>query len=394
MSLELREHFNYPTNLAYLNSGSMSLTPKSVLAAVAQAKNEYELNPTEGLFTAWEKMWKVQTDLAQFFNADPRNLFLRANVTIAMNDFIMALQLPPQSEILVSDIEYGTIVKICEHKAAIENHQLKTFSVYDHGQEPSTVTENQILSRLEAALTKKTKLVMLSHVMTGSGLTLPIEKIGKLLHDKGIFFACDGAHGAGAIPLDFSNTNVDFYGSNIHKWLMGPKGTGFAHVLPRVREYLVPKFAGWTTGTVLPHFAVFGNNDSWTQRWMICSTHNFSDFYGIRETLNFWNKIGSNKILTERKKLGEVCQSLFSKIPDWRCLSNFEPQLKSPLLAFSLPKKLSSLEFKLTFDLQQTHKIVMVSPVIQGEWVLRISPNIYNTEDELHRAFEVLKKLS
>jgi isopenicillin-N epimerase len=391
----LRSLFRYPKELIYLNSGSMALSPIAVQDKILSEHQILEHNPTEALFGAWVRMWDQQKALARFFNADPKHLYLRSNVTIVMNDFLMALKLPAGSEILTSDIEYGAIVKICEHKAQMEGHSLHFFSLHDKGQATETITEEQLLSRLEQALTPKTKLVMLSHVMTGSGLTLPVEKMAKLLRAKGIFFAVDGAHGAGSCQLDFSNTEMDFYGTNLHKWLMGPKGTGFGYVAPRMREFLEPKFAGWTTGEVMPHFQVFGDGDAWTTRWMICSTHNFSDFYALDATVRFWSEVGPEKIMNRQTSLVNLAKSEVIRQTGWKCLSQFaSPALCGPLAAFQLPRNLQDLGFGLMFKLQAEDGVVVSMTMIQGEWALRLSPHVYNEESELEKTAKILSRLS
>ncbi len=390
----LRNHFHYPSKTIYLNSGSVALTPSVVLDRVQKEKEIYELNPTAGLFGAWPRMWQVQKDLAHFFKADPRHLFMRANVTVVMNDFLMALQLPPQSEILISDLEYGAIRQICQYKAQIEGHSVRSMSFFKKGQDPRTVTEASLLESLENSLTDKTRLVMLSHVMTGNGLTLPVEKMAKLLRSKNIFFAVDGAHGAGSCELDLSNTAMDFYGSNLHKWLMGPKGTGFGYVAPRVREFLKPQFAGWTTMEVPPHFAVFGEGDTWTTRWMICSTHNFSDFYGISETVKFWQEMGIEHILNQRQSLTDFTLATVAESTGWDCLSSFgNESLRGPLLAFHLPEKLQKMGFELFSKLQLENQLVISMVQLQGDWALRISPHVYNTKEEIRQAADILSEL-
>jgi isopenicillin-N epimerase len=237
-------------------------------------------------------------------------------------------------------------------------------------------------------------MVMLSHVMTGSGLTLPIERMAKLLRAKNIFFIVDGAHGAGSCPLNFSNTEIDVYGTNLHKWLMGPKGTGFGYVSPRMREHLEPRFAGWTTHEVPPHFAVFGDGDAWTTRWMICSTHNFSDFYGLSETVKFWEEQGSEKINARRLELLNFAKQEISQKTGWKCMSEFaSPDLRGPLAAFELPPHLKALGFELMLGLQAKDKVVVSMSMIQQEWTLRISPHVYNEKWEIEKTAEILARL-
>ncbi len=387
--------FNYPhpspeTRVSYLNSGSMSLSPTSVINKIQNLRNEYEQNPTNGLFLAWPRMWQVQKDLAQFFKSPAQNLFMRTNVTYVMNDFLMALQLPAGSEILTSDLEYGAIVKICEYKAKIQNHSFRMFSFYDKGTPADQVSEDTLLERLERSLSPKTKLVMLSHVMTGCGLRIPIEKIAKLLRQKNIFFAVDGAHGPGSNDLSFENTAVDFYGSNLHKWIMGPKGTGFGYLAPHMREHLQPQFAGWTTGEPPDHLKIFGEGDQWTSRWMINSTHQFADFYAVSDALNFWQETGREQIFKRQQHLGQYAAHKIEEKTGWKCLSLFKPEIRGPLMAFALPEKITNLGFPFLFHLQKEHRLVVSMVVLQGSWCLRVSPNVYNTENEIDQAAKIL----
>lgn len=372
----------------------MSLSPSAVIDGVQKHKEEYEQNPTMGLFGAWDKMWATQKNLAQFFNVDPKHIFLRPNVTLILNDFIMSLKLPAHSEILISDIEYGAIERICQYKAELEGHTLKKVSLHDKGQDPQTIAEEQILQRLNDAITPKTKLVMLSHVMTGSGLVIPVEKIAKLLRSKNIFFAVDGAHGAGALHLDLSNTEIDCYGSNLHKWMMGPKGTGFGYVAPQVREHLIPHWAGWTTGNQDSHHTSFGEGDKWTTRWMICSTFNFADYYGINDTVKFWNDVGPENIWKRHREITNFLATTVSEKTGWTCLSRFPKEnQRSPLQAFQLPSSLTKNGFELVPKLLKEKNLMTSMSFIQGEWALRLSANIYNTEDEVVKAAEILASL-
>jgi len=389
---DFASYFQKPKDLIYLNAGSVALSPKSVIEKVAFEKTQQELNPTKALFGAWVRMWETQKKLGQYFHCDPKNLLMRQNVTIVMNDFIMALNLPKGSEILISDLEYGAIVKICEEKARLEGHSVKSISLFPKGIAPHLVTEEMILEHLEKGITNKTKLVMLSHVMTGNGLTIPAERIAKLLRSKDIFFACDGAHGTGAMPFGLKNTAIDFYGTNLHKWMMGPKGTAFGFVSPHVREHLTPKFAGWTTGEVLPHFTIFGEGDKWTSRWMINSTVNFSDFYGIDATLDFWNEIGPEKIFSKRNQLFDFLLQQSEKL-GWKILSDFQSSVRGPLCAFDLPENLSSKQFGLMDYLLNEKKLVISMTVLQSKWCLRVSPHFYNTEEEINGAVDALYSL-
>jgi isopenicillin-N epimerase len=382
------DDFEKIPHFIYLNSGSMALTPLSVRQAADRYRHQFELNPSEGLFSAWEKCWKVQKDLAQFLHADPADLYLRTNVTYAMNDFIMALRLPKNSEILISDVEYGAIINICRYKAELDGLTLKTFSTPKN---PHDLSEEQLADLVMKAVTTRTKMVMISHVATGSGLLFPMEKIARQLKEKNIFCVVDGAHGAGFQDLDFSSTAIDFYGSNLHKWLMGPKGTGFGWIAKSMREHLSPQFAGWTSYDIAPHHRHFG--DSFTARWMICSTHDFSSFYAVSDVLQYWRTKNPAKIRARQIELRDFCERTVHTRTGWQSLSADNPALKGPMIAFALPERLRQRQFDLMWFLKNEKSLQVSMTFLQGDWCLRLAPHIYNTEEEIEKAAQILSAI-
>src|SRR5687767_4317170 len=113
----MREEFDLDPKVIYLNSGTHSIVPKKVLEAVQRYQKEYEKNPTHSLFKAWGELWEVQKELARYFNADPKDIFLRPNITAVLNAFVLGLPLEKKSEILISDLEYGAITNLCRFRA-------------------------------------------------------------------------------------------------------------------------------------------------------------------------------------------------------------------------------------------------------------------------------------
>lgn len=174
---------------------------------------------------------------------------------------------------------------------------------------------------------------------------------------------------------------------------MGPKGTGFGWVAPHMREHLEPKFAGWTTGDVNPFFAGFGDGDAWTVRWMICSTVNFADYLGINEMLNFWEETGRSQIYAGHGAILEKTKKSVANATGWRLLSNFTPNLQGQLLAFELPERLEQMP-DLLFQLFQKKNIVISTPLVHGRQIMRVTPNIYNTDEEVDRLASEFKNLN
>ena len=235
-----------PPDVVDLNAGTHSRTPLRVLRAQRKAQDDYEANPTWGLMTLWRKLWPIQVRLAQFFGADPNSLFFRANITQVINELILGIPLPKQSALVMTQLEYGAVKHTCRFRA--ERDSLELIEI----QLPATATasEASILEAVEAQLPANTGLLVISHVFTGTGFIVPIDKIAKLARARGIRLIVDGAHAAGYLDVQLAElgaVGVDGYAANLHKWMLGPKGTSFGWLAPDLHEGFRPIMAGWPT---------------------------------------------------------------------------------------------------------------------------------------------------
>lgn len=392
----MRQHFDLDSELIYLNSGTHSLCPRQVNEALSKYRTEYEANPTHGLFTNWGKLWEVQKDLASFFNARPTDLILRLNVTHALSDFILGAKLPPAGggragEILVSDLEYGAIVNQCRFRAQREGFSLRTLRLPSCEDDFPTLTPEKLVRLVLDELKPETRILLLSHVMTANGLVMPIAEIARETRRRGILFVVDGAHAPGVLPLDFSKLeDVDFYAGNLHKWMMGPKGTAFGWVAPRHQETLEPMQAGWTTFEFPPAFRAFGDGSRFQGKMMLSGCHDFAPFYALRETLQFWREMGAERIVSRIRDLQlHVYREMKEKV-GWPLLSPAPGPLLGPLLSFEMPESLQAKGYGVMFELLEEKKLQVSITPIQGRFCLRLSPHIHNMEDEVSRAVEMI----
>jgi len=105
--------------------------------------------------------------------------------------------------------------------------------------------DERTLAAFDAAITPRTRLVALSHVLWTTGTVLPIARIAALAHERGALVAVDGAQAAGAIPVAVTELGADAYAVAGQKWLLGPEGMGALWVAPMARDRIRPAFAGW-----------------------------------------------------------------------------------------------------------------------------------------------------
>lgn len=370
----------------YLNAGTHSRCPTEILEAVTRYQREYERNPTMGLVRAWPRLWKVQTRLAAFFGADPRDMALRINVTHAMNDFLLGARLPAGSEILLSDLEYPAVANIARLRAERDGLGLRTFAV------PLAGDAAALRDAVVAALSPKTSLLVLSHVATGTGLILPLAEIARETRRRGVLLAVDGAHAAGALPLDFAALDdVDFYGGNLHKWMLGPKGTGFAWTHKRAQPLQDPIQGGWTTFGEPESHREFGGGSAFARRQALSGCHDFAPFFAIDDMLNLWDKRGPAVLRARLLALQNAVEDAMSPL-GWPLLSPARGPLRGPLLAYEAPAALmrGRTGGAVLRDLWEAHRLQTNVITVKGRWAVRLSPHVDNDEDEIREAAERL----
>jgi isopenicillin-N epimerase len=387
MASFLREEFDHDPALAYLNWGTHSMTPLRVLDAVQRYQREYESNPTQGYIESYARLWSVQEELAAWFRADPRDLILRTNVSEVMNAFILGMVLEPSCEILATELEYMAILAQCRFRAERDGLALRTFEL-----PTGKVKASALVDAVTSALSEKTRMLVVSQVISGTGIVLPILEIARETRKRGVLLVVDGAHSPGTVSLDFSAMDdVDFFGGNLHKWFMGPKGTAFGWVNRRHQASLLPLQAGWTTYNCGKPFTDYGGGSEFQGRLAMIGCRDFAPFYAIHDTISFWRDHGGDDALrAELYKLQDSFRERLEKELKLEPISPPPGPLRGPLVAFALPPDVDgkALQQKLLED----HRVQILSTMkIKGNFALRVSPHFSSSEDELERAIDALK---
>lgn len=225
-------------DVTYLNHGSFGAVPHPVAEARAALLAEIEANPVRFLATELEdRLDSARASLAAFVGADPDGLVFVDNATTGVNTALrhLARDIGPGDEILVTDHEYNACLNAARAVARDTGAELVTASLPFPLAFPSDVVDT-----VTAALTERTRILLIDHVTSATALVLPIEEIVTIANARGVEVIVDGAHAPGMIPLDLRDLDAAFYTGNCHKWMCAPKGAAFLSVAPRHRESVEP----------------------------------------------------------------------------------------------------------------------------------------------------------
>lgn len=173
----------------------------------------------------FENKWKTRDRLANLLGCSKDELIITRNTTESLDTIISGISWKQGDEVVLAYQDYGSMIDMFHQQAKRFGIKLKMVSVPNHPQ-----SDELIISTYENAITTKTKLLMVCHMINITGQILPIKKIVDMAHQKGVEVMVDGAHAVAHIDFKLSELNCDYYGSSLHKWLGAPLGAGILFV--------------------------------------------------------------------------------------------------------------------------------------------------------------------
>ena len=223
---ELKRHWTIDPAVTFLNHGSFGACPLEVLREQSELRAQLEREPLLFLFRELEqRLDAARAELARFVGCDADDLAFTTNATTAVNAVLRWLELSPGDELLTTDHAYNA----CRNAMEVVAQRAGARVVVARVPFPLKSADDAVEPIL-AALTERTRFVLLDHVTSPTGLVLPVERLVLPLQRHGAFVMVDGAHAPGMLPLDLDALGAAAYTGNMHKWPCAPKGAAFIHV--------------------------------------------------------------------------------------------------------------------------------------------------------------------
>ncbi len=238
-------------NKTYFNYGGQGPLPTPSLAAISEAfATIQELGPFSD--SVWPYVNRtvagLRQRLAAWFGVVPERVAFTENVTSGCVLPLWGLPWEPGDELLVSDAEHYGVVAALEELARRHQLRITSLAVADLTGD-AAATAAAVGERLEAALTPRTRLVVLSHLLWNTGQTMPIAAVASQLagHTRHPWLLVDAAQSLGSLPVAEAAAAADIYACTGHKWCCGPEGLGAVAVSERLLEASSPTLIGWRT---------------------------------------------------------------------------------------------------------------------------------------------------
>jgi isopenicillin-N epimerase len=219
-------HWDLDPEVVFLNHGSFGACPRVVMQRQAELRREMEAQPLRFLHhTLEERIDAAKPRLAKLIGCDAEDLALIANATSGVNTVLRSLTFAPGDELLVTDHEYNSCRNALDYVAERSGARIVVVPVAF-----PVESRQQIIDDILAQATERTRLCLIDHVTSPTGMIMPVSEIVHGLNERGIDTLVDGAHAPGMLPLDLTALNAAYYTGNCHKWLCTPKGSALLFV--------------------------------------------------------------------------------------------------------------------------------------------------------------------
>jgi isopenicillin-N epimerase len=226
----LRRHWGFDPAVTFLNHGSYGACPLPVLAAQQRWRERLESEPVRFMATELEgALDEARAEAARFVGADPEGFAFVTNATTGVSTVLASLaadgHLKPGDELLTTDHAYNACRNALDLAAERSGARVKVVRV------PFPLERaDEVVEAVLAGVTPQTRLALLDHVTSPTGLVLPVERLVPDLQGRGVDVLLDGAHAPGMVDLDVQALGAAYTTGNFHKWVCAPKGAAFLAV--------------------------------------------------------------------------------------------------------------------------------------------------------------------
>lgn len=311
--------------------------------------------------------------IAAFTGSDPEEIVLTRNTTESLDLIISGYPWQKEDEAIFAEQDYGAMIDM--FKQVAKRHGIKNtiLSIPNH-----PASDEEIVSLYEKAITPKTKLIMICHMINITGQIMPVKKICDMAHKYGVEVMVDGAHAIAHLQFKIPDLNCDYYGASLHKWLAVPLGVGLLYIKKQHQEKIWPLLGESESAKGMNRLNHFGTNPVHT-------------YLALQFAIDFHNKIGAANKENRLRYLQQYWTKQVADIPNIILNTPIDNQRSCAIANVGIKGMKPADMAKQLFDKYKIYTVAIDGAGVHG---CRITPNVFTTLKELDNFVSALKEMA
>jgi cysteine desulfurase/selenocysteine lyase len=383
--------------LIYLDSGATSQKPESVISAEANFYRTINAAVHRGAHLlaeeASEAYESARANVAKFIGANTDEVVFTKSATESLNMVAYSLGNPGSTphisagdEIVVSEMEHHANLIPWQQLAKRTGAKLTWFSITKDGRLD--------LSDISKVITKKTKIVALTHQSNVFGTIIPLTEITKAAHSVGALVVLDACQSAPHFAIDVKKLDVDFLAFSGHKTL-GPTGVGVLWGKAEVLEKLEPALFG---GSMVDSVTMEGATWASAPRKFEAGVPNMAQAVGLSAAIDYLNIVGMDKIFEHEQELTQQLLTGLSKISGVNVVGPLDMKDRGGVISFTVdgvhPHDVGQVLDQYGIAVRTGHHCAWpLMKKLNLVGTTRASFHLYNDSDDINALLEAIEKV-
>ncbi|MFO7586870.1 MAG: aminotransferase class V-fold PLP-dependent enzyme [Gemmatimonadota bacterium] len=370
---EVARAFTVDRSLVNLNNGGVSPSPGFVQDAMKRHLDYSNEAPTYTMWRILEPQREgVRQRLAREWGVDPEEIALTRNASESLQICQLGFDLERGDQVLTTSQDYPRMLTTFRQRERREGIVLREIAIPVPAEDPA-----EVVRRFESAITPRTRLILVCHMINLTGQILPVREIVAMARRRGVPVIVDGAHALAHFDFRLSDLDCDYYAVSLHKWLFAPHGTGLLYVRRDRIEGLWPLMAA------PPEM----NAD--IRKFEEIGTHPAANFLAIGEALTFHQALGPNRKEARLVFLRDRWARRLLAREGFRLHTSLAPGRAAGIATVEIEGVEPGA---LTDWLWREHRII-VTPIVHPEFRgIRVSPSVYTMLEEIDRFAEAMER--
>ncbi|MGH2732603.1 MAG: aminotransferase class V-fold PLP-dependent enzyme [Actinomycetota bacterium] len=389
--------FDLDPRFAHLSAFVLAPHPKPVREAIEHHRRGLDRNPNLYLHQNGGRLERaVRSAAASYLGASPEEIALTDSTTMGLGLLYGGLRLRRGQEVLTTEHDFYATHEALRLRAERTRAAFRKVTLY---KDLHSVSEDEIAQSIRRAIRPRTRAVAVTWVHSSTGLKLPIRRIADALaeinsrrdEEDRVLLCVDGVHGVGVEAVGVDELGCDFLVSGCHKWLFGPRGTGFIwgkrQAWPAVVA-TIPTFDGRSYGAWIrgarPSEALSG------AAMTPGGYHSFEHRWALAEAFGLHLQIGKARVAERTHALSRQLKEGLADMSHITLITPVADHLSAGIVCFEV-KGMAAEEA--VSRLLRAHRVVATVTPYATRYV-RFGPSILNSEEEVKRALRAVATYS